>query len=357
MKHRTSAGPTLSPKQLNGDSHMSLPTIAVTMGDPAGIGPEICLQAVKNVDVLARCVPVIFGDAAILADVAHLLHADFSETVLSIDEWNASPRVVEPTIVDFGMPLDDLVPGRVSKQTGAASFRFIESAIEAAMAGTVDAVVTGPIHKEAIHAAGVPYPGHTEIFADKTRSEDICMMLTSSELTCSLVTTHVGYDEVPGLLSIDRIVEVIELSHDALRTMQGKEPRLTVCGLNPHGGEQGLFGNREEERIIAPAVKIAQQKGIHVVGPISPDTAFVPERRVNTDGYICMYHDQGLIPLKAIAFDYAVNVTLGIPIIRTSVDHGTACDIAWKGIAKITSMTRAIELASRLASSTPALMK
>ena len=335
---------------------MTLPKIAITMGDPAGVGPEICLQAIRQPTVLSNCVPIIFGDAGILRDVAELLDLGFPDTVLSTDEWLASPAIVSPTIVDFDVRLQNFSPGRVSKQTGAASFQFVESAIDAAQAKRVEALVTAPINKEALNAAGISYPGHTEILAAKSNSDRICMMLTSQELTCSLVTTHVGYDEVPGLLTIERIVDVIELSCDAIRRMQNRAPRLTVCGLNPHGGEQGLFGNREEERIIAPAVDIARQKGIDVVGPLPADTAFVPERRAETDCYICMYHDQGLIPLKTLAFDYAVNVTLGIPIIRTSVDHGTACDIAWKGIATITSMIEAIQLASKMASSKPVLV-
>ena len=277
------------------------------------------------------------------------MNIELPDTILSLEEWKSGPPVTGPAIVDLGVCLDELIPGQVSHQTGAASYRFVETAIEAAQSGMVDGLVTGPIHKEALNASGVPYPGHTEILAAKTNSNRTCMMLTSQQITCSLVTTHVGYDEVPHLLSTERILEVIELSHDALVRMRGTSPRLTVCGLNPHNGEQGLFGNREEETIISPAVNLARQKGIQVIGPVAADTAFVPNRRSQTDGYICMYHDQALIPLKALAFDFAVNVTLGIPIVRTSVDHGTACDIAWKGVAKTTSMIEAIRLASRLA--------
>lgn len=163
------------------------------------------------------------------------------------------------------------------------------------------------------------------------------------------MTTHVGYRDVPGLLSVDKIVAVAELTADFLRRLRGREPRLAVCGLNPHAGEHGQFGDREEERIIAPAVAECRRRGLSVAGPLPPDTAFVPNRRSRTDGYVCLYHDQGLIPLKALAFDSAVNVTLGLPIVRTSVDHGTAFDIAWQGVASPSSLLAAVDLASRLA--------
>ena len=174
------------------------------------------------------------------------------------------------------------------------------------------------------------------------------MMLTSDAITCSLVTVHVGYREVPALLTRERILDTIELTAAAMRKLRGREPRLIVCGLNPHAGEHGLFGDGEEERIIAPAIADARAKGIDVNGPLPPDTAFLPKFRKDTDAYVCMYHDQGLIPLKALAFEEAVNVTLGLPIVRTSVDHGTAFDIAWKGVADVSSFVRAVELAAQL---------
>jgi 4-phospho-D-threonate 3-dehydrogenase / 4-phospho-D-erythronate 3-dehydrogenase len=174
------------------------------------------------------------------------------------------------------------------------------------------------------------------------------MMLTSEAITCSLVTVHVGYREVPALLTTDRILETIELTADAMERFRGRKPRLLVCGLNPHAGEHGLFGEGEEERIIAPAIVAAKAKGIDVGGPLPPDTAFLPKYRKATDAYVCMYHDQGLIPLKALAFEDAVNVTLGLPIIRTSVDHGTAFDIAWQGKADPSSLFQAVRLAAKL---------
>ncbi|MFO0957077.1 MAG: 4-hydroxythreonine-4-phosphate dehydrogenase PdxA [Isosphaeraceae bacterium] len=219
--------------------------------------------------------------------------------------------------------------------------------------GTVDAIVTAAIHKEALALAEVPHPGHTEILAERTRAARHCMMLTSPSITCSLVTSHVGLRDVPGLLNARAVLDTIELTTDAMRRIRGREPRLVACGLNPHAGEHGLFGGREEENAIIPAVVAARSRGIEVEGPIPPDTAFLPARRERTDAYICQYHDQGLIPLKMLAFDEAINVTLGLPIVRTSVDHGTAFDIAWSGKASPKSLFEAFRLAARLAEGRP----
>ena len=175
------------------------------------------------------------------------------------------------------------------------------------------------------------------------------MMMYSPDFSCSLVTTHIGYLDVPGEMNTDRISEVIELSNDAIKKIEGREAALTVLGLNPHAGENGLFGNREEETIITPAIETAQKKGMNIIGPLPPDTGFLTKRREQTDVYICMYHDQGLIPFKAFNFDSGVNVTLGLPMVRTSVDHGTALDIAWKGVADPASLYSAVRLAAKLA--------
>ena len=313
---------------------MSLPRIAVTMGDPAGVGPELCLRLLADARVRSYCTPVVFGDAAILRRAAR--HLGWPEPATSdVNDLRA-------------MNAEAVKPGAVSAACGAAAYRYITTAIDAALAGRVDAICTAPIHKEALHAAGVPYPGHTEILAERTRAERSCMMLTADAITCSLVTVHVGYREVPGLLTTEGVLTTIELTAAAMERMRGRAPRLLVCGLNPHAGEHGLFGDREEERIIAPAVEAARAKGIDVGGPLPPDTAFLPKYRKTADAYVCMYHDQGLIPLKALAFEDAVNVTLGLPIVRTSVDHGTAFDIAWQGVADPSSLFRAVELAAKL---------
>ncbi len=325
--------------------------IAVTMGDPAGIGPEICLRLLAASEVTDDCVPIVFGDAAVLARVARACELASPEFVITRDQWPAACGAIDrPAVLDLcEIAADSVRPGVVNADTGRAAYRYIEAAITAAVRGHVDAVVTGPINKEALQAAGVPYPGHTEIFAAQTGAARSCMMLTSAQITCSLVTTHVGYRDVPELLSIPRILEVIELTAEAMRQIRHRSPKLLVCGLNPHAGEHGLFGCGEEEKLIAPAVAAARNRGIDVQGPLPPDTAFLRQRRETTDAYICMYHDQGLIPLKALAFDTAVNVTLGLPIVRTSVDHGTALDIAWTGVAQVSSLVHAVRLAAILA--------
>lgn len=335
---------------------MSRPRIAVTMGDPAGVGPELCLRLISGEEIRRECVPVVFGDVGVLDRVARQLGWPTPERVISGEEWSGrGPAVDAPAVLDLGAIAAEAVrPGAIAAEAGRAAYRYIERAIREALAGRVDAVATGPIHKEALRAAGIPFPGHTEIFAAQTDARRSCMMLTSEAITCSFVTAHVGYRDVPRLLSPERILDVIELSAEAMQRIRGRTPRLLVCGLNPHAGEHGLFGDREEERFIIPAVAEAGARGLPVEGPLPPDTAFLPARRRETDCFICMYHDQGHIPLKALAFDLAVNITLGLPIIRTSVDHGTAFDIAWQGRADGTSLIRAVRLAARLAAGTAA---
>lgn len=327
------------------------PKIAITMGDPAGIGPELCLLALRNPDLLEVCVPLIFGDAGVLELVAGRARLEPPGHVMSSEEWSRSHSWIDaPAVVETGaMPLESLVAGVVSAETGRAGFASVEAAMAAVERGELQAVTTAPIHKEALRMAGIDFPGHTEMFGARFGAERFCMMLTSPAITCSFVTGHVGYAEVPGLLCAERILDVIELTAEAMRRMRGREPALAVCGLNPHAGEHGLFGSGEEERLIGPAIEGARAKGISVEGPFPPDTAFLKQKRDRTDAYVCMYHDQGLIPLKMLAFEDAVNVTLGLPVVRTSVDHGTALDIAWKGVADPGSLFEAVRLAARLA--------
>jgi 4-hydroxythreonine-4-phosphate dehydrogenase len=273
------------------------------------------------------------------------------EFVLPEADWKSAARdLARPAVLDLSLlRAEQVTPGKVTAETGRASYGYIQAAIDAALADLVAAVTTGPISKEALHAAGHFYPGHTEIFAERTNAARSCMMQFSEEIVCTFVTVHVGYYEVPSLLSQERILEVIELTADALRRWHGREPKLVVCGLNPHAGEHGLFGQREEERFIIPAIDAARAKGLNIEGPLPPDTAFVPYKRRVTDGFVCMYHDQGHIPVKALAFDSTVNTTLGLPILRTSVGHGTACDIAWRGEARADNLFAALKLAAKLA--------
>jgi len=313
---------------------MSKNTIAVTMGDPAGVGPEVCLDLLANEVIRATCVPVVYGDVAVLQACA---------------ERTGKPLPVPEQVRDLGaIVVGDFLPGEVSTKTGAASAAYINQAIDDALAGKIDGITTAPINKEAIRAAGVEEPGHTEIFINRTQTKRGCMMLTSDIMTCSFVTVHCGYYEVPNLLSSEKIFEVTQLTREAMKRLRGREPKIVVNGLNPHAGEHGLFGQNEEERLIIPAIDRARADGADIEGPLPPDTAFLKERRADTDAYICMYHDQGHIIMKALAFDRAVNTTLGLPFPRTSVDHGTALDIAWQGKADPGSMFEAVKLAVRL---------
>ncbi|MDB6074596.1 MAG: pdxA2 [Verrucomicrobiaceae bacterium] len=327
-----------------------LPRIAITMGDPAGVGPEICLHLLANEAIAAVCTPIVFGDARILWRCARQLSLPPPKRILSEIDWpEVAATIDQPAVLDvYGFDAAGFQPGSVSAATGGAAYRYVERSIEAALAGQVAAVSTAPLNKEAMHAAGIKFPGHTEIFATKMNAARSCMLQYSDEVRASFVTTHCGYGEVPGLLTVQRILDVIELTAEAMKKIRTPRPKLGVLGLNPHAGEHGLFGNREEENIIIPAMELARARGIDVEGPFPPDTAFLPARRRSTDAFICMYHDQGHIPLKALAFDVAVNTTLGLPIVRTSVDHGTACDIAWQGKASPNSLFEAVKMAVKL---------
>lgn len=327
------------------------PRIAVTMGDPAGVGPELCLRLLADAAITRECVPVVFGDAGVLRRVAEWIGLVFRARVILPAEWQAGfADLREPAVLDLQcLAADTVTPGHVDARCGDAAFRYVHAAIDAGKRGEVAAVTTAPINKTALHAAGHMYPGHTEIFAERMAAARSCMAFFSDDLICSLVTVHVGYAEVPALLESRRILDVIELTADAVRRVRGREPKLLVCGLNPHAGESGMFGQREEELAVQPAVLAAQQRGLNVTGPVPPDTAFTPARRKQFDAVVCLYHDQALIPVKALAFDSAVNTTLGLPVPRTSVDHGTAFDIAWQGVASPGSLFSAVRLAAKLA--------
>lgn len=329
----------------------SKPVLAVTLGDPAGVGPELAVRVLGSSVVQEMCVPVLFGDAWVVNEALQRGLGRWEYEVAGLEDWEAGGGSSGPLLVDCAaLDRGAWQPGRVSAACGRAAYRYIERAIASARAGRVEAVVTLPVHKAALRQAGVPYPGHTEIFTALTGAQRTCMMLYSEALTVSLVTTHVGYSEVPNGLSVERILDVIELTGVACQRLQGRTPRLAVCGLNPHAGEGGLFGQGEEERYIQPAIAAARARGWTVEGPLPPDTAFVPFQRERYDAWVTMYHDQGHIPFKMLAFDTGVNITLGLPIVRTSVDHGTAFDIAWQGKARGESFLAALRAAVRLAS-------
>ncbi len=349
----------------------------MTTGDPAGVGPELCLNLLKSRSQRsAQTWPLIVGDLACspgaetVSDALASLGIDVVDSIEELEERHGpcwfDCHSLERHSKDAGgkehaqdaeatRSLSIQTPGRtptwgvISAETGRASFAYVELGLQLVQQRLAGAIVTGPIHKQAWQAAGIEYPGHTEFFVERTGAVRHAMMLTSPEVTCSLVTTHVGIADVSRLLTAERIVEVIELSHESMGQWLGRPPRLAVLGLNPHAGENGRFGSGEEERIISPAIETARDAGIDLEGPLSPDTAFLSSKRAEIDAYICMYHDQGLIPLKTLAFDQGVNVTLGLPIVRTSVDHGPALDLAGSGRASPASLFAAYELAERWA--------
>jgi 4-hydroxythreonine-4-phosphate dehydrogenase len=324
------------------------PILGLTMGDPAGIGPEICLRALREPSVWKICTPVLFGDASVLERAAKKSLGNLP--VLGEKDLARVTKINEPLIVDCGaIDARKIKPGKVSAACGQAGYIYIERAIHAALAGKIQGVVTAPIHKESLNLSGVKHPGHTEIFTALTNAKRSCMMLYSDKITVSMCTTHIGYYEVPKKLSVERVLNVIELTAATMRLMLQREPRIGVCGLNPHAGEHGLFGQREEEKFVEPAVKLARKKKLNVAGPLVPDAVFTTGQRKKYDAIVTLYHDQGHIPFKMLAFDTGVNITLGLPIIRTSVDHGTAFDIAWQGKADATSLFSAIKVATDLA--------
>jgi len=325
---------------------MNKPRIAVTMGDPAGIGPEICLDLLADSEITNFCTPIIFGDYSVLELCARQTAKTTQLKKVSLENLSSTDS---PSVLDHGLiNLEKFKPGSCDQTSGKATYEYVTRAIDACIGKQVDAVTTCPANKEALQLAGVKHPGHTEIFAERTGTNKFCMAFISKKISCSLATVHVGYSEVPAQLSTERIYDVIDLTRNTHRQLLGREPRIAVCGLNPHAGENGIFGNGEEESIILPAIRKVQREGGDLEGPLPADTAFTELRLRSTDAFVCMYHDQALIPVKALAFDEAVNVTLGLPIVRTSVDHGTALDIAWQGKANPESLKAAVRLAASM---------
>ncbi len=324
-----------------------LPIIAVTMGDAAGVGPELCLHLLARKELHTHALPLIIGDGDVLARVARMLDMSFSAPCLDrAPETLECAAVFDPPGALAGRAV---LPAKNQMICGRAAARYIEEAVAGCMRRHFSAMVTAPISKKALNLAGISFPGHTEMLARLTRTHNYAMLLYSEAIACAFVTCHQALRGVPAALATDRIVDVAMLAWSNLAVLRGKSPRLCLLGLNPHAGEEGLFGD-EEIRVIAPAKKLLEARGIRVEGPVPPDTAFTPEIRKRYGCYIAMYHDQGSIPFKMLAFDTGVNVTMGLPIIRTSPDHGTAFNLAWQGKASPDSLFCAYELAVRLAS-------
>ncbi|NNK83954.1 MAG: 4-hydroxythreonine-4-phosphate dehydrogenase PdxA, partial [Desulfobacterales bacterium] len=322
------------------------PIIGITMGDPVGIGPEIILAALNDPLIYEICRPLVIGDMSWLLNLKKHLKSNLNFNAIK----RATSGVYQCGCVDiigtFQLDPEEILWAQPTVLTGKAMISYIVTATDMALEGEIDAMVTCPINKEAMHKAGYYYNGHTELIAEQTKSTDFSMMLAGDKLRVVLVTIHLPLKDVAFVLSTEKIMQTLIIANSSLKLRFGIEhPQIAVAGLNPHAGEGGIFGN-EEERIILPAIRLAKNKGIDVHGPYPSDTMFYHAQKGIYDAIICMYHDQGLIPFKMIHFTDGVNTTLGLPIIRTSVDHGTAYDIAGQGKADPGSLTAAIKMAA-----------
>jgi 4-hydroxythreonine-4-phosphate dehydrogenase len=345
------------------------PVLGITMGDPAGVGPEITAKALAEPAVTSSCKPLVIGDRSVMAATLELLRSPLGlHAVKSAAECRFSPGVIE--CLDLGnVDAARLPKAEVSAEAGRAAYAYVETAVRLCQSGEIDGVVTAPINKEALAAAGVQHSGHTEILARLSGTTDFAMLLMGKELKVIHVTTHVSLRAVPDLVTRERVLKVIRLAQHTMRGLGQPRPKIAVCGLNPHAGEEGLFGDEEKTQII-PAVEAARREGLDVHGPLAADTLFSRARGGEFDIVVAMYHDQGHVPVKTLGFTYdettgtwtglsGVNVTVGLPFLRVSVDHGTAFDRAWKGIANPESMVEALDVAVRMlaagrSASTPA---
>lgn len=337
----------------------ALPLLGITMGDPGGIGPEICAKALSLPQTHEVCRPLVIGDAAVMRNAVDFCGLDLEVRALDNPEDGDYRQGLVEVLDLRNLPLEKLVHKRPTAEQGRASFEYIKTAIELALAGRLDGTVTAPISKEAINAAGFHYAGHTEIYAQFTGTKDYAMMLADGGFRVVHVSTHVSLREACNRVKKDRVLKVIQLTHQTLLRLGIEKPRIGVAGLNPHCGEGGLFGH-EDDQEIAPAVHEARQEGLEVEGPIPADTVFSKMRGGMYDAVVVMYHDQGHIPAKLVGFQYdkqsgawgqmaGVNLTLGLPIVRTSVDHGTAYGKAGEGRANPQSLIDAIQMAALLA--------
>ena len=331
---------------------MNKPLIAITMGDPCGVGPEIIIRALQSPEIADICQPFVIGDRLAMERALSVCGSRLE--IREIDRPEDGPAAPEGTIPLLALSLlsdTDLRYGHPTAASGDAVYNYICTAARFCLEGRSAAMVTAPISKEAMNRAGHDYPGHTELLAELCKTDDYVMMLAGDVLRVSLVTIHEALRAVPDLVTFERVLKTIRVTAAGVRRLTGiQRPRLAVLALNPHCGEGGMFGD-EEPAIIAPAVKAARDEGIDATGPLSADTLFHFAQQGLYDGVVAMYHDQGLIPLKMLHFDDGVNITLGLPIVRTSVDHGTAYDLAGTGTASEKSMVAAIRMAAGMAGS------
>ncbi|WP_406496150.1 4-hydroxythreonine-4-phosphate dehydrogenase PdxA [Streptomyces sp. NBC_01604] len=331
------------------DNHRSLPLIAVTMGDGAGIGPEVIVPALLHPDTLARCRPVVIGDAGRLRQAAAILGVDCDiVSVTAPGEAEFPPGRVN--VVDLDLLPADLPWGELSALAGEAAYQYVRVAADLALKGAVHGICTAPLNKEALHSAGHVYPGHTELLAHLTGVDEVSMMLSTPRVKVIHVTTHIGLIDAVRRIEPGLVERTVRRGHDAMVRAGVAKPVIGVCGINPHAGENGLFGYGEEEEKIVPALDVLRADGIDARGPLPADTAFFLAGRGDYDLIVAMYHDQGHGPVKVLGIEAGVNLTVGLPVIRTSVDHGTAFDIAGKGVAEAGSMVEAVRQAAEMSS-------
>ena len=338
---------------------MDRPLIGISVGDPAGIGPEITAKALSLVEIYQLCKPLMIAEAEMIRETLRFSNLDLSMKLVSTSKEGHYQFGTIDVLDLKNIDAKSIRHKIVSPEYGRASFEYVRKVIELAMSKEIDATVTGPINKEAINRAGFHYSGHTEIYADLTHTKDYAMMLAHQNFRVIHVSTHVSLREACDRVKKDRVYRVIRLGYDAVKKLGIENPKIAVAGLNPHAGESGMFG-REEIEEIEPAIKQAQREGLNVEGPIPPDTVFSKMQGGQYDLVVVMYHDQGHIPTKLIGFQYddktktwgsmsGVNITCGLPIIRVSVDHGTAFGKAGEGRANPESMIQAIKIATLLA--------
>ncbi|MBN1876098.1 MAG: 4-hydroxythreonine-4-phosphate dehydrogenase PdxA [Anaerolineae bacterium] len=325
-----------------------LPVIGITIGDAAGIGPEVVAKALQRREVREACLPLVIGDARVFTHPKFGVQMTQVQTVTCIEDAVFMPDVI--TMLDLhNLNPTEVILGQICTVSGRAAVEYVLKATELALAGQVAAVATAPLNKEAMHLAGFDYIGHTEILADITHTPRCTTMLATPGLRVTHVTRHIPFRSIADHLSVAQVLDTIVITHEGMRKLGFEAPRLAVAGLNPHNGDNGLMG-REELDIIAPAVAAAQAQGIDVRGPIPADSVFFQAIRGDYNVVVCQYHDQGHIAVKTHGFEKSITITLGLPIIRTSADHGTAFDIAGRGIANDESMTAAILEAAQMAS-------
>ncbi|MFD8627289.1 4-hydroxythreonine-4-phosphate dehydrogenase PdxA [Streptomyces hygroscopicus] len=330
------------------DADAALPLIAVTMGDGAGIGPEVVVPALLDQDTLRRCRPVVIGDAERLRQAARLRGISCEVvTVATPGEAVFTPGRIN--VIDLGLLPADLPWGELSPVAGDAAYQYVRAAAELAMNGGVQGICTAPLNKEALHAGGHVFPGHTELLAQLTGVEEVSMMLATPTVKVIHVTTHIGLIDAVRKIEPGLVERTVRRGHEAMVRAGTPEPVIGVCGINPHAGENGLFGYGEEEEKIVPALEVLRADGIDARGPLPADTAFFLAGRGDYDLIVAMYHDQGHGPVKVLGLEAGVNLTVGLPVIRTSVDHGTAFDIAGTGTADAGSMIEALRQAAEMA--------